>query len=125
MSSDGAPTNICTAVHTPELESLLSKLRPFQRAAFDFAVHGTSIEDGSQTSGSNKRHGGKKLLPSHKKSIDAELERGVPLAGAGTGRILLGDEVSYFHVPDHILSRLLNVTLCLTFYLPVNVLVCM
>ncbi len=53
---------------SPHLDSLLSKLRPFQRSAFEFAVHG------------EKRN-----------SDDSRCHRQV--AGAGTGRILLGDEM--------------------------------
>jgi hypothetical protein len=65
--------------HSPQLASLLSKLRPFQREAFDFAVHGASCQNGNQTGASGKRY----ALPSDDGSV----------AGAGTGRILLGDEM--------------------------------
>jgi hypothetical protein len=52
----------------PHLDSLLSKLRPFQRSAFEFAVHGEKRNSGSRC-------------------------QRQALAGAGTGRILLGDEM--------------------------------
>lgn len=53
---------------SPHLDSLLSKLRPFQRSAFEFAVHGEKRNSGSRC-------------------------QRQAVAGAGTGRILLGDEM--------------------------------
>jgi hypothetical protein len=64
--------------HTPELESLLSKLRPFQRAAFDFAVHGIPV-GGNGDSGSRQ--------------IKRQDDGHIGVAGSGTGRLLLGDEM--------------------------------
>lgn len=83
MSND-APAHISQGTssmqHTPELESLLSKLRPFQRAAFDFAVHGVAITGGD---GDRRRY----KQPSHL------MENNGSIAGSGTGRLLLGDEM--------------------------------
>ncbi|KAL7512709.1 hypothetical protein ACHAXN_009750 [Cyclotella atomus] len=83
MSND-APAHINQGTssmhHTPELESLLSKLRPFQRAAFDFAVHGVAITGGN---GDKRRY----KQPSHL------MENNGSIAGSGTGRLLLGDEM--------------------------------
>ena len=99
IMSHGTPVHI---THTPELELLLSKLRPFQRAAFDFAVHGVSIEekDGNKkysSRGDDRRYTKPSCNRSLQKegSIVRELEKSVSIAGAGTGRILLGDEVSF------------------------------
>ena len=66
---------------SPHLDSLLAKLRPFQRTAFEFAVHG----DEKRSEGSN---------PSATYNNIHSHSRGRrPVAGAGTGRILLGDEM--------------------------------
>lgn len=59
------------------LNTLLKKLRPFQQRAFDFAVHGTPIISDED----NKKHQKRAHINSHH------------VAGAGTGRILLGDEM--------------------------------
>lgn len=75
------------------LESLLSKLRPFQRKAYDFAVHGIRLADdadGGEGSVENEK--------SHKNSVcngrqTVGSSDGKQFAGAGTGRILLGDEM--------------------------------
>lgn len=64
---------------SPHLDSLLAKLRPFQRTAFEFAVHG----DEKRSEGSNPSAG--------YNNIHSRCRRQV--AGAGTGRILLGDEM--------------------------------
>ena len=64
------------------LNTLLNKLRPFQRKAFDFAVHGIlPDEDGAQ----------KKRIPINSASVAGQHHKNV--AGAGTGRILLADEM--------------------------------
>lgn len=66
------------------LHTLLKKLRPFQRKAFDFAVHGIlpdNDQDGAQ----------KKRPPIASASIAGQHH--INVAGAGTGRILLADEM--------------------------------
>ena len=78
---------------SPHLDTLLSKLRPFQRSAFEFAVYGTDLSDGN----------GKKGTAYAKQKNGACEEAGAPyynsqqqqqqVAGAGTGRLLLGDEM--------------------------------
>ncbi len=81
------------------LESLLSKLRPFQRKAYDFAVHGILPADDIVDNGVAER--GKDSL-NHDKSHEISIYSGQQaagsierkqVAGAGTGRILLGDEM--------------------------------
>lgn len=62
------------------LDTLLLKLRPFQRSAYEFAVHGTH-DGGAEDDMSD---GGKKAATAVKSG---------GAAGAGTGRILLGDEM--------------------------------
>jgi hypothetical protein len=57
------------------LDTLLSKLRPFQRSAFDFAVQPPSLDECASGTSSDMR-----VIPT-------------AVAGAGTGRILLGDEM--------------------------------
>lgn len=77
---------------SPHLGTLLSRLRPFQRTAFEFAVHGTAAPspDGG---------GGKKRVGANRAEAYAQRSRGKnsaganAVAGAGTGRILLGDEM--------------------------------
>lgn len=66
---------------SPHLDSLLLKLRPFQRAAFEFAVHG---DDTKQSEHENNSKANDQY---HRQEVV------VPVAGAGTGRILLGDEM--------------------------------
>jgi hypothetical protein len=84
MSNDAHPAHIkgspssALLQHTPELESLLSKLRPFQRAAFDFAVHGIPI-DGNGDIG--------------RRQFKQQHDGHIGIAGSGTGRLLLGDEM--------------------------------
>ena len=94
MSHDATqPSSANEDSNTPQLDSLLSKLRPFQRAAFDFAVRDIPLDDGraddkrtyrtkigAERYNTNNHHDGE---PSHRESV----------AGAGTGRILLGDEM--------------------------------
>jgi SWI/SNF-related matrix-associated actin-dependent regulator 1 of chromatin subfamily A len=69
------------------LNTLLSKLRPFQRKAFDFAVNGVIPEE------ENKRQ---KKRPPHNTSGQQN-----HVAGAGTGRILLGDEMGLGEFDGH------------------------
>lgn len=71
---------------SPHLDTLLSKLRPFQRSAFEFAVYGTIPSDDKQSS--NK----KAAYHERGKKYGAPPQQNV-IAGAGTGRILLGDEM--------------------------------
>ena len=74
---------------SPYLDTLLSKLRPFQRSAFEFAVYGTTEEDNKTAAHSkskSKSYGAP--IPTQKQAI----------AGAGTGRILLGDEMGLGYV---------------------------
>ncbi|KAL7483619.1 hypothetical protein ACHAW6_009263 [Cyclotella cf. meneghiniana] len=78
--------------NSSHLESLLSQLRPFQRAAFEFAVHGVPPESSTRSGNNNsaKRHNDTTRFhhASRQDSINVE-----SVAGAGTGRILLGDEM--------------------------------
>ena len=70
---------------SPHLNTLLSKLRPFQRTAFEFAVHGTLPSDGKDV-------GNRAAV--HAKRGDGDGKKdSTQVAGAGTGRILLGDEM--------------------------------
>ncbi|KAL3804483.1 hypothetical protein HJC23_002522 [Cyclotella cryptica] len=71
--------------NSSHLESLLSQLRPFQRAAFEFAVHGVSPDNSSA-----KRHNKSTRFCN---SSQQDLMSSESVAGAGTGRILLGDEM--------------------------------
>lgn len=71
---------------SPHLDTLLSKLRPFQRSAFEFAVYGTIPSDDKQSS--NK----KAAYHERGKKYGAPQQENM-IAGAGTGRILLGDEM--------------------------------
>ena len=73
------------SAQSPHLDTLLSKLRPFQRSAFEFAVYGTT-EDKSAHS-KQKRNYSYVGAPTQKQ-----------VAGAGTGRILLGDEMGLGYV---------------------------
>ena len=73
-----------SAAQSPHLDTLLAKLRPFQRSAFEFAVYGT--EDKAAHS-KQRRNYGYVGAPSQKQ-----------VAGAGTGRILLGDEMGLGYV---------------------------
>mmetsp|Transcript_10438 Transcript_10438/g.21657 ORF Transcript_10438/g.21657 Transcript_10438/m.21657 type:complete len:1175 (+) Transcript_10438:84-3608(+) len=75
------------------LESLLSKLRPFQRKAYDFAVHGFLLADHAEGG-----EGSEENEQSHENSVCNGRQAvgssdGKQFAGAGTGRILLGDEM--------------------------------
>jgi len=82
------------------LDSLLSKLRPFQRSAYEFAVRGQEGDGGGGGGG-----GGGEYRRS-KEGTTADVASGggeqrcgggyEQVAGAGTGRILLGDEVGWF-----------------------------
>ena len=95
-SSAQAASKQSAILHSPQLESLLSKLRPFQREAFDFAVHGISCTNKSARKKAaaklgkiNHRQYGK----SYQVSQSEEENDHASMAGAGTGRILLGDEM--------------------------------
>lgn len=93
---------LTTEGQSPHINSLLSKLRPFQRDAFYFAVHGIQPSDTKNDgAGSNK-----KVAYAKRKSNAMYNNRGkqgssnqngsdqqIAGAGAGTGRILLGDEM--------------------------------
>lgn len=96
--SDGAAKTIKNAAvtqHTPELTLLLSKLRPFQRAAFDFAVNGILSNDYNSVSwkGMDGTVGGREKCEKANYSEITKSENNGTIAGAGTGRILLGDEM--------------------------------
>ena len=71
------------SAQSPHLDTLLSKLRPFQRSAFEFAVYGT--EENKSAHSKQKRN-----------YVGAPTQKQV--AGAGTGRILLGDEMGLGYV---------------------------
>lgn len=79
--------------HSSHLDSLLSKLRPFQREAFDFAVHGICESTKAASSKRNKRGAAAKRPNNNNNNDTAECAADGPVAGAGTGRILLGDEM--------------------------------
>jgi SWI/SNF-related matrix-associated actin-dependent regulator 1 of chromatin subfamily A len=68
------------------LKTLLNKLRPFQRKAFDFAVHGILPDD-------NGEDGAQKKRPSINSASVSGQHHKNNVAGAGTGRILLADEM--------------------------------
>ena len=72
-----------SAAQSPHLDMLLAKLRPFQRSAFEFAVYGT--EDNKAAHSKQKRNCNNYGAPKQ-------------VAGAGTGRILLGDEMGLGYV---------------------------
>ena len=72
------------SAQSPHLDTLLSKLRPFQRSAFEFAVYGTEDKAAHSKQKRNYSYVG---APSQKQ-----------VAGAGTGRILLGDEMGLGYV---------------------------
>ena len=80
---------------SPHLDTLLSKLRPFQRSAFEFAVYGTDLSDGNGKKGTayakQKQNGAceEAGAPYHYNSKQQQQQ----VAGAGTGRLLLGDEM--------------------------------
>ena len=78
------PTTLNMA--SPHLDTLLSKLRPFQRSAFEFAVHGTIPSDEKQSSN-------KKAAYHERGKYYGAPQQQNNVAGAGTGRILLGDEM--------------------------------
>src|SRR6056300_1422603 len=67
------------------LKTLFNKLRPFQRKAFDFAVHGILPDDNGEDGAHKKRP------PIASASVAGQHLTNV--AGAGTGRILLADEM--------------------------------
>ena len=72
---------------SPHLESLLAKLRPFQRWAFEFAVSGAD-PSGKPSAKRNKNYAGD--------SSDGWVTKSKAprqIAGAGTGRLLIGDEM--------------------------------
>ena len=73
------------SAQSPHLDTLLSKLRPFQRSAFEFAVYGTEDKAAHSKQKRNYSYVG---APSQIKQV----------AGAGTGRILLGDEMGLGYV---------------------------
>jgi len=62
----------------PHLNTLLNKLRPFQRKAFDFAVNGVIPDE------ENKQE---------KRPPNPSGHQPTHVAGAGTGRLLVGDEM--------------------------------
>jgi len=70
-----------SAAQSPHLDTLLAKLRPFQRSAFEFAVYGTEDKSHSKSKANYNNYGAPKQV-----------------AGAGTGRILLGDEMGLGYV---------------------------
>ena len=108
-NNGNTPSSSITVSRSPHLDSLLSKLRPFQRSAFEFAVY--DEEDGSASRLPRKRDDddddadddddyarlrGKRR--NEKKNIsgcrgDSGSVIHKQVAGAGTGRILLGDEM--------------------------------
>jgi len=73
------------SAQSPHLDTLLSKLRPFQRSAFEFAVYGK--EEDKAAHSKQKRNYSNVGAPTQKQ-----------VAGAGTGRILLGDEMGLGYV---------------------------
>jgi len=84
----------------PILAHVLSQLRPFQREAFDFCVHGKVAPPRAQQqpSSSTTKAGvpsGVERTPSAAASGNTSTHDtdSLALAGAGTGRILLADEV--------------------------------
>ena len=87
--AEAKPSNPSTARQSPYLDSLLSKLRPFQRAAVEFAVHGILPADNCKKNVAN-RH---KQHAASKAAYYAKRKGEKVVAGAGTGRILLGDEM--------------------------------
>lgn len=100
MSAGATQPTFANGDNSPQLDSLLSKLRPFQRAAFDFAVCGIPLEDETcrakqkcknRAVGSNNDNGTKRYHQSNANEADQPNRQ--PVAGAGTGRILLGDEM--------------------------------
>ena len=80
---------------SPHLDSLLSKLRPFQRTAFEFAVHGVLPLDGDDKKGKCDAHLKKnaRLKNAAESRVISGSNDELDVAGAGTGRILLGDEM--------------------------------
>ena len=73
---------------SPHLESLLAKLRPFQRSAFEFAVSGVADSRGKPSAKRNRNYAGD--------SSDGWVTKSKAprqVAGAGTGRLLIGDEM--------------------------------
>ena len=81
LSSAALGRYINMSAQSPYLDTLLSKLRPFQRSAFEFAVYGTTEEDNLKSKKNYNNYGAPKQV-----------------AGAGTGRILLGDEMGLGYV---------------------------
>jgi len=80
-----------TPQQSSSLSALLSKLRPFQRTAFEFAVHGTLP---SETDHDDKNSTNRSTKSPHAKRWDGKQKGGTKkVAGAGTGRLLLGDEM--------------------------------
>lgn len=73
---------------SPHLGSLLAKLRPFQRSAFEFAVSGAADPSGKPSAKRNKNYA--------EASSDGWVTKSKSprqIAGAGTGRLLIGDEM--------------------------------
>ncbi len=101
------------------LDTLLSKLRPFQRSAYEFAVSGIPPKiDDDGDGGFTKRGRSKENLADVNNDGAEGVERlcsGGRVAGAGTGRILLGDEVRGCHAPS--LSLSLSPLCCCFFWL--------
>ena len=80
-----------SASESPHLNSLLSKLRPFQRTAFEFAVHGRTTQTEDKKVAHAKR--GRSDKDDDVWIDSAPRRSSKTVAGAGTGRILLGDEM--------------------------------
>ncbi|KAL7452364.1 hypothetical protein ACHAWC_004087, partial [Mediolabrus comicus] len=72
--------------NSEHLRTLLNKLRPFQKKAFDFAVHGILPDDNGEDGAQRKRP------PIDSTSVSGQHHKN-NVAGAGTGRILLADEM--------------------------------
>jgi hypothetical protein len=86
------------------LDSLLSKLRPFQRSAYEFAVGGVlpNVDGGGGDGGGSTKCSRSKENLAVNNDGGGGVERlrsGGRVAGAGTGRILVGDEVQSANSP--------------------------
>ena len=81
---------------SPHLDTLLSKLRPFQRSAFEFAVYGTDLSDGNGKKGADyakRKNGACDIAGAPYYNSQQQQQQQQQVAGAGTGRLLLGDEM--------------------------------
>lgn len=90
---------------SPHLNSLLSKLRPFQRKAVDFAVNGILLSDDDNCSNNGYAKSAFSAAKRYTNKSDAGPTSPAEgsVAGAGTGRILLGDEMGLGYVYLHIM----------------------